>query len=1043
VARSRSWPLLVCAGALAGASAMLVLSSPALPGGPPRPAAVTSPPPRPASPRAQPAVRTFLLGKEPPRERELPTGTVDVYEIDLDAGQYLHFQADQRGVDVLVDVIAPGRRLFKADSPNGSCGPEDVHVVAESTGHYRLGVAAVKAGALGRYLAQIVALRPASLADRERAAAQLAAAEAKVLAPGPGAFWEAAARYERALRLWEGLGDREPQVVALHELGTLYARGGRTRDALGVFLRSLALCQTLNKPHDEAVAQNELGRTYDRLGDFAGAVAAFEKALVIWRALGERPAEVTTLINMGIRYETHGQHWQALESFREAAKLAGELEIIKSEVNALNGMGWVYASVADWPRAIEAHRKALGVLNRSRERPLQTATLRQLGDAYQAAGEPEQALLYLKKALDTESDTATGAGALILDSMGLIYLQQDDYKQALDAFGKAVTAFERQSNLAGAADARINLGRTYLRLGQPEQALAQYGPALQQARLAHDLTLEAASWFGMAMAERDRGNLILAQAHAEAALKIIESLRATALRPDLKRSYIAWHETYFDLMVDILMARHHKEPGGGFARQAFAMSEQARARQLLDALASRRELRATRASAGPALRARWDRLTVEIDAQDLAGKRPSASAADKIEAERALQDLLDQLNELEAEVRRGIPGFAGRAGAAAPVSEPQPRKLLDSGTILLEYHLQEPHSFLWAISAEGGMQSFELPGRAEITTRVGSLVGLLNGTDRRLSTQPDAAERESVELGHILLGQVATGLERKRLAIAASGALQYLPFAALPDPGGREGPLVRWHEIVYVPSLAVLTELRERSATRRPPSGRLAIVADPVFGPSDERLKGKPAWRAKLGSGELPRLGGTAAEARTILALVHGGPVLEKTGFAATPMLLTGGELDGYGILHFATHGTDLASHPELSAIVLSMVDSDGHPQDGYLRAKDIARHEISADLVVLSACSTALGPEIDREGMFGLPQSFLAAGARQVLVSLWKVGENSTAELMQRFYRHLLADPPLPAGRALRLAQAEMWQLPQWKAPYHWAGFVLQGDWR
>src|SRR5205807_5609577 len=139
---------------------------------------------------------------------------------------------DQRGIDVLVDVFAPiHRRVFRADSPNGDRAPENVHVLADHPGRYRLEVAAVKPGAQGRYLARIAALRPASLADRERCTAQQAAAEAKDLALSPDSFWEAAAKYEKALRLWQELGDLESQVWALDALGLLYFEHGRSGDA--------------------------------------------------------------------------------------------------------------------------------------------------------------------------------------------------------------------------------------------------------------------------------------------------------------------------------------------------------------------------------------------------------------------------------------------------------------------------------------------------------------------------------------------------------------------------------------------------------------------------------------------------------------------------------------------------------------------------------------------------------------------------------------------------------------------------------------------
>ncbi len=259
---------------------------------------------RPVEPRLAPApwlataaalqhasvVRTFQLGREAPRQRELPAGTIDAYEIDLRTDQYLYFKVEQRGVDVFIDVFAPGRRrLFRADSPTGSRGLEPVHLVADEPGRYRLEVAAVKAGSHGLYLARIGALRQVAPVDRDRAVAQQTTAQAQDLAGRPEAFWEAAARYEKALRLWQAAGDLAPQVVVLHDLGRLYFDHGKSADALDLFRRSLVLCRKLRQSHDEAIALNEAGRAYGSLGDYSGARQAFASALTIWRSRGERP----------------------------------------------------------------------------------------------------------------------------------------------------------------------------------------------------------------------------------------------------------------------------------------------------------------------------------------------------------------------------------------------------------------------------------------------------------------------------------------------------------------------------------------------------------------------------------------------------------------------------------------------------------------------------------------------------------------------------------------------------------------------------------
>jgi len=155
-----------------------------------------------------------------------------------------------------------------------------------------------------------------------------------------------------------------------------------------------------------------------------------------------------------------------------------------------------------------------------------------------------------------------------------------------------------------------------------------------------------------------------------------------------------------------------------------------------------------------------------------------------------------------------------------------------------------------------------------------------------------------------------------------------------------------------------------------------------------------------------------------------------------------GAELGGYQIVHFATHGLFDSEHPELSAIVLSLVDEEGKQQNGFLRLNDIYGLKLPVELVVLSACNTALGRDVKGEGLVGITRGFIYAGAARVVASLWKVDDDATAEMMHLFYRKMLQENERPAA-ALRGAQIEMWKRNQWRAPYYWAAFVFQGEWR
>jgi CHAT domain-containing protein len=136
------------------------------------------------------------------------------------------------------------------------------------------------------------------------------------------------------------------------------------------------------------------------------------------------------------------------------------------------------------------------------------------------------------------------------------------------------------------------------------------------------------------------------------------------------------------------------------------------------------------------------------------------------------------------------------------------------------------------------------------------------------------------------------------------------------------------------------------------------------------------------------------------------------------------------------------SEHPELSGLALSLVDEHGKPQDGFLRMSEIFNLRLPADLVVLSACQTALGKEIKGEGLVGLTRGFMYAGAERVVASLWQVDDQATAQLMRHFYHGMLKDNLRPAA-ALRAAQIEMSKSSRWSSPYYWAGFVIQGEWR
>jgi CHAT domain-containing protein len=191
----------------------------------------------------------------------------------------------------------------------------------------------------------------------------------------------------------------------------------------------------------------------------------------------------------------------------------------------------------------------------------------------------------------------------------------------------------------------------------------------------------------------------------------------------------------------------------------------------------------------------------------------------------------------------------------------------------------------------------------------------------------------------------------------------------------------------------------------------------------------------------LSRLEGSGDEAIAIRQILDAPDVLVEVGFNANRAFVLQGALASFRIIHFATHGFVDLHHPELSGLVLSLRNEKGQRQNGYLRLGDIHQLKLSADLVVLSACDSARGKNLNSEGTIGLPRAFLFAGSRSVLASLWKVDDDAAVAFMKNFYERIKKGE-IPSA-ALRGAQLEMSQGKRWSQPFYWAAFVLQGDYK
>lgn len=873
-----------------------------------------------------------------------------------------------------------------------------------------------------------------------------------------GEYKEALVLIQQALALFQARGDRGGEAGALNNLCYIHQLQHRLAEALPCLERVLALDRELGNSNLQAVALENLGGVYDSLGEPGEALAHYGQALDLYVSLGDRRGEAKTLNNLGVIYQATGRFGEAFARYDRALAIFRELGDRLEEARILHNLGAVYEGLGEIQRARAALDQALALRQAAGNRPGEIVTLNFLGLIHHRLGETAAALSLYRRAHELARAAGDRLGeANSLTLLGGELIAAGDYGKALESLGQAAEILSALRDRNSRAVTLQRTGDAWDGQGNLAKALAAYGEALALRRAIEDRAGVAESLTTAARIEARLGRLPAARSHVEEALGLIESLRTTVVNPDLRAFFLAAHRQAFDLEVDLLMQLQRREPDRAHAREALEVSERARARALLDFL---QEARAdVQQGSDPALPARErslvERLNAKANLRTAALSHANPPAAD---AERELQALLADLDSVRAEIRSRSPRYAALT-QPAPLRVAEIQSLLDPRTLLLEYSLGEERSFLWMVDP-GSVTSFELPPRAAIEAAARRVYERMRALDSGAPREETAA----ADLSRMLLGPVAGRLEDKRLVIVADGALHYLPFAALPVPGEGAKPggelLLDRHEIVSLPSASVLaTQRRDLGSRPRAPKA-VAVLADPVFEPSDPRVaKARLAKAAPLSPGKkiplsperradpedlagLQRLPATRLEAERIAALLSPDQVLMALDFQADRDAVLGGELAPYRIVHFATHGLIDARTPELSGLALSRVGVDGKPREGFLSLADLYSLQLGADLVVLSGCETALGREIRGEGLVGLTQGFFYAGAARVVASLWRVQDRATSELMGRFYQAMLREGKPPAA-ALREAQLAVRREHRWRQPYYWAAFVLQGDWR
>ena len=934
----------------------------------------------------------------------------------------------------------------------------DIHMVGESI--LSLGVVNHRAGEYAKALAfyekalPLFPQTPEGESSKATALNNMAAAYLTL-----GETRRALENYLKSLELKKEEG--RSRAITLDNIGAVYTRLGEYQLALDHHLRALASFRALARRRDEAAALNNLAWLWESIGDPEKSVEYMLQALPLVRNAGEKSREALYLSNAGYFHSLSGNNLQALEYANQSLEISRAINHRGVEAGSLTLLCKVYSSLGEYEKASDACNRALMISQHSGDRINKATTLTALSRVFERTGEKKKAAESREAALAIYREIGDPAGELTaLHALGQLALDGGDLVSARSRIERAIEMAESLRVKAGSHQLRSTYmaGRQRIYESYVDLLMQMHGqePGKGYERTALQFSERA----------RARGLLdLLAESHARirqgADPALLEKERDLLERLNAKDE--AWKK----------LGNNERTK-----RQAESIANE------INDLATRlQQVEAQIRSSSP----RYAALT-----------QPEPLAASEIQ--QALDENTVLLEYALGEKQSWL--WAVTTDSFASFKLP-PRAEIEAASRKIYGLLtaRQPKPDL----AEAERQKRVAESDAELRTESANLSRMLlepigaqlrrEWKSKRLAVVA-AGALEYLPFAILPLPEIEDGETKGRrdgetegrrergtedkhsrsLHPSVSPSLRPSVSPSVPPSLRPSVLLIANHEVVNLPSASALALIRREAAGRQAASKTLAALADPVFETGDPRLaaarkkasanglmagarSAESSSAASLAPSELARsarsfLGGRSGrdgfgrlvfsneEAGYITKLAPRNSMLKATGFAANRALVASGELSRYRIVHFATHGLINSEHPELSGLVLSLVDEHGKPQDGFLRMREIFNLRLPADLVVLSACQTALGREIKGEGLIGLTRGFMYAGAERVVASLWQVDDQATAQLMRYFYRGMLKEGLRPAA-ALRAAQLEMSRSSRWPEPYYWAGFVIQGEWQ
>ena len=889
-----------------------------------------------------------------------------------------------------------------------------------------------------------------------------------------------------SLALDTNSGDKERYARTMNQQADIKASQGDYQKALEICNQTLEIARSTKNKNLEADTFRKMASIYELLGDYDLSAKTYKQALQIYRQIPDKPFELTLLPLIGNLYMTKEDYPEAIHYYNQTLSLSQEQNNDGFQMLGLMGIARIYELQKDFPNGLKNAEALLALSQKLGNKYSEIGAMNLIGIIHKSKGDYKESLTFHRKALlQSKAMGLLKTEAQSLNNISITHSLEKQYQQAIDTLNEELKIRRFFKDIQGEADALYSIAKNQRKLKNLETALTNIDSAI---KIVENIRTNVqnpdlrTSYFATVQNYYKFKINLLMELHKKDPSKGYNAIAIETSEASRARGLV-------ELLTE---ARANIRKGAN----PELLAQENRLQDLINAKEKIRfEIINSDKIKNPVLKANADKLQTEIDEllnqqKQLETKIRQSNpkyANLKYPQPLKLAQIQQQLDKDSLLLQYSLGEERSFLWVVSPTS-------LDTYELPKKSEIEKASINLFCLISQNSSKPPSATGKEN------PCQDTKNIKTRRIDLL--AAE----ELSKLVLAPVKDKLAKKRLVVVADGALQYIPFAALADltvqPTSQRGkeeknqldnkpkdnrggglipeidnlplatnsnyqPLFVNHEIVNLPSASTIAIQRQELANRSSTNKKtLAILADPVYSNTDERfnstrnkqlnkqknqqdslgielersaLKRSADTFNRQGWGRLP---GTRTEAETLLKLVPDGDRLTVFDFDANYNWATSSALNQFRILHFATHGFVNDANPELSGIVLSLVDKQGKDIRGYLRLGDLFNLDYPADLIVLSACETGLGKDIQGEGLVGLTRGLMYAGGERLVVSLWQVSDEGTAVFMQEFYKEMLQNNKSP-NEALRATQLKMWRSDKWRNPNYWAAFTFLGEWR